>query len=78
MADLERPVDDSEQVETCPQGHPWTEDNTYRSSATGSRMCRECVRDRHRRPLRVVSDVEETAWAFRRTGPLVTAGRTLY
>jgi hypothetical protein len=61
MAALERPAGDGESVETCPQGHRWTEGNTYRNPATGARMCRECAGDRHRRRLRVVSDVEETA-----------------
>jgi integrase len=60
MAALERPASDSELVETCPQGHPWTADNTYRNPATGSRMCRECARARHRRSLRAVPDAEST------------------
>lgn len=31
----------------CPQGHPYDEVNTYRTSA-GKRMCRRCSRDRMR------------------------------
>ncbi len=45
---------------TCPQGHPWTQVNTYRHPTTGARTCRECERIRHRRPLRAVSDAEAT------------------
>ncbi len=54
MANLEQPTG-GEPVETCPQGHPWTEDNTYHNPATGARMCRECARARQRRPFRVIS-----------------------
>ena len=53
MAELEPLV---EQVATCPHGHPWTDDNTYRNPATGGRVCRECDRARHRRPLRAAGD----------------------
>jgi len=41
---------------TCPQGHPLTEENTYRHPTTGARTCRECERIRHRRSFRVVTD----------------------
>jgi integrase len=54
MANLDR--DSSGDLgETCPQGHPWAEDNIYRNPATGARMCRECARARQRRPFRVIS-----------------------
>jgi integrase len=57
MAQLDPVV---EQVETCPHGHPWTKENTYRNPATGGRVCRECDRARHRRPvrLRAVADTD--------------------
>ena len=32
---------------SCPQGHPYTEENTW-SSAKGWRQCRQCNRERHR------------------------------
>ncbi len=41
---------------TCPQGHPWTEENTFRNPATGAHVCRECEQARHRHPLRLVAD----------------------
>jgi integrase len=40
--------------ETCPKGHPWTEENTYRHPTTGARTCCECERIRHRRPFRLL------------------------
>jgi hypothetical protein len=33
----------------CPQGHPYDEENTIVRISNGSRMCRQCVRDRSRR-----------------------------
>lgn len=30
----------------CPQGHPFTEENTYRIPKTGHRTCRSCQRNR--------------------------------
>lgn len=35
----------------CPQGHPYDEENTWRSQA-GWRQCRACNRERHRSPRR--------------------------
>lgn len=29
----------------CPQGHEYTEENTYRNPSTNRRMCRVCIRD---------------------------------
>lgn len=40
------------EAESCGQGHPWTEENTYRrprGPKAGTRMCRACQRDRHKR-----------------------------
>jgi len=33
----------------CPQGHPYSEENTYVIPATGHRQCRECNRARGRK-----------------------------
>jgi HNH endonuclease len=32
----------------CPQGHEYTDDNTYRYGKRPMRLCRTCDRDRHR------------------------------
>ena len=32
----------------CPKGHPYDEENTYRTPSTGGRMCRTCMRERNR------------------------------
>lgn len=38
--------------ETCVNGHPYTEGNTYRRPDRGTRMCRECVRNANSRRRR--------------------------
>jgi hypothetical protein len=48
----------------CPQGHPYSDENTYRPP-TGHRKCRECGRRQHR------------AWHARKTGPAITAWKAL-
>jgi len=42
-------------LETCPQGHAWTEDTTARHPTTGARTCKECERRRQRPPLRLAA-----------------------
>jgi hypothetical protein len=36
-------------ADTCPNGHPYTPENTAITPRDGSRLCRECNRDRVRR-----------------------------
>lgn len=36
----------------CPQGHPYSPENTYHRPSTGHRECRACNRARHRKAAR--------------------------
>jgi hypothetical protein len=45
-------------LETCPNGHPWTERNTARDPATNARVCKECECHQRRSPRIVVQRIE--------------------
>lgn len=50
MVDMkERKRSRSAKVTHCPQGHPYSEENTYRPPGGGPRRCRECLKEQKRR-----------------------------
>lgn len=47
----------------CPQGHPYSAENTYIHPRNNARICRSCARDRDRQPHRLMKNRRKKAAA---------------
>ncbi|MEU5322933.1 HNH endonuclease signature motif containing protein [Streptomyces sp. NPDC021056] len=47
----------------CPQGHPYSVENTYIHPRNSARICRACARERDRKPHRLMKNRRRKATA---------------